>query len=86
MKNFKFEPRDVIGVLMLIIVFVWFFALLWIEIPEGNQKIVDIASGIIIGSGFVAVINFYFGSSKGSADKSKAMEEAVKIREAKEGK
>ena len=37
--------------------------LFFIEIPEGNQRIVDMVLGVIVGSGLVSVINYFFGSS-----------------------
>jgi hypothetical protein len=43
--------------------------LFFVEIPESNQRIVDMILGVIIGSGLISVINFFFGSSKGSKDK-----------------
>lgn len=43
--------------------------LFFIEIPESNQRIIDMILGVIIGSGLISVINFFFGSSKGSKDK-----------------
>lgn len=37
--------------------------LFFVEIPEGNQRIVDMVLGVIIGSGLVSVLNYFFGSS-----------------------
>lgn len=63
--------------------FVYYFAILifsfsalviamlfFVSIPEENQRIVDMAIGIVVGTGLVSVIQFFFGSSKGSKDKS----------------
>ena len=52
------------GFSMLIVLLLFF-----VEIPESNQRIVDMILGVIIGSGLISVINFFFGSSKGSKDK-----------------
>lgn len=48
--------------------------LFFVEIPESNQRIVDMILGVIIGTGLVSVINFFFGSSKGSKDKTKQID------------
>ena len=45
-----------------------------VEIPEQNQRIVDMILGVIIGTGLVSVINFFFGSSKGSKDKARQLD------------
>ena len=52
------------GFSMVIVIMLFF-----VEIPESNQRIVDMILGVIIGSGLISVINFFFGSSKGSKDK-----------------
>lgn len=38
--------------------------LFFVEIPEGNQRIVDMVLGVIVGSGLVSIINYFFGSSE----------------------
>ena len=48
--------------------------LFFVEIPEQNQRIVDMILGVIIGTGLVSVINFFFGSSKGSKDKDRQLD------------
>ena len=52
------------GFSMLIVLLLFF-----VEIPESNQRIVDMILGVIIGSGLISVINFFFGSSQGSKQK-----------------
>ena len=47
------------------------FLLFFVSIPEENQRIVDMVIGIVVGTGLVSVIQFFFGSSKGSKDKNK---------------
>tara|TARA_R110000823_G_C15762953_1_gene483164 strand:- start:146 stop:349 length:204 start_codon:yes stop_codon:yes gene_type:complete len=37
--------------------------LFFVEIPVGNQRIVDMVLGVIVGSGLVSIINYFFGSS-----------------------
>lgn len=38
--------------------------LFFVEIPVGNQRIVDMVLGVIVGSGLVSIINYFFGSSE----------------------
>jgi hypothetical protein len=51
--------------------------LFFIPIPQENKSLVDVSLGLVLGWGG-AVIQFYFGSSKGSADKTVAMNETAK--------
>ena len=43
--------------------------LFFVEIPVGNQRIVDMVLGVIVGSGLVSVINYFFGSSEPKENK-----------------
>lgn len=51
--------------------------LFFVPIPEENKSLVDVSLGLVLGWGG-AVMQFYFGSSKGSADKTAAMTESAK--------
>ena len=44
-------------------------ALIYINIPEKNQRLVEMFADIFLFSGAIMVLNFFFGSSKGSMDK-----------------
>lgn len=48
-------------------------SLLFIAVPEANQRILDLAAGIVLGWGG-AVVGFYFGTSEGSVAKSEQIE------------
>ena len=48
--------------------------LFFVTIPEDNQRIIDMAIGILIGTGLVGVIQFFFGSSEGSKSKGKIID------------
>lgn len=63
--------------------FVYFFASFWsmigagfiiiilfVEIPENNLRFADTVLGFLLGTIIATIIQFFFGSSKGSADKS----------------
>lgn len=55
-----------------------FFALLYMviskPIPDVNQRLADIVIGALIGA-FTTVVGYYFGSSSGSAEKTKLLSE-----------
>jgi hypothetical protein len=55
--------------LIIIATLVWFAIILFITIPAENKTIVDMAAGVFLGSGWTQILNWWFGSSKGSADK-----------------
>ena len=42
--------------------------LLFVEVPEGNTELVYTLAGIV-GSAFLLMVGYFFGSSQGSADK-----------------
>ena len=47
-------------------------------IPESNTRIVDTIIGVLIGTVLTGFFNFFFGSSKGSKDKTDALVRGVK--------
>jgi riboflavin transporter FmnP len=47
----------VVGFSCLIVIMLFF-----VEVPEANQRIVDMVLGVIVGSGLVSVINYFFQS------------------------
>ncbi len=59
----------VLAGLVITYAFAFLFMLFFKTIPAANKDIITTLSGIIVGSGFMAVINYFFGSTKGSADK-----------------
>jgi len=66
-KRFIYYFATLIFIFSATIIILLFF----VDIPADNQRIIDMAIGIIIGTGLVSVIQFFFGSSKGSKDKTK---------------
>ena len=67
-KNHRFW----LGCLIVVMGAAYVGMLLFFKVPEGNERILDMAGGILIGWGG-AVVSFYFGSSSGSADKDEAI-------------
>ncbi len=66
--------------LLTIVVTLGFFSLLIYmlkyEVPKSNERIMDILLGSL-GTAWITMISFYFGSSKGSEDKSKIIHESL---------
>lgn len=52
---------------------VWFGILLFIKIPVENKDLITTAAGIFLGSGWTQILNWWFGSSKGSSDKNEIL-------------
>lgn len=48
-------------------------ALFFMPVPEENQRVMDMATGLILGWGTLAM-GFYFGTSQSSADKTELLE------------
>lgn len=67
------DIRSMLAIIMTIGLFGIFYFLLNYEVPGGNRDTVNVLLGIIGSSGFSAVIQFYFGSSKGSEKKDEIM-------------
>lgn len=61
------------AVLIIIVTLLYFFCVTFIVIPESGKRYADIILGALIGSGFTAIISFYWGSSKGSEDKTETI-------------
>lgn len=63
-----------------LIVLGFFFTLGYIcrnEVPTGNKDLLNITVGALIGC-FTSVVAYFFGSSKGSSDKSETLNEIAK--------
>ena len=58
----------VLGALAVALVILALWWLVSNPIPEGNRDVVMVLVGVIA-SGFTMVLGYFFGSSKGSADK-----------------
>ena len=52
--------------------------LAFFEIPEENKALFHVLLGEIIGAGLMAIIYYFFGSSKGSSEKNEILIEKLK--------
>lgn len=66
------RTKDIYQYVLGALVVIGFFALLIIlikkEVPAPNKDLLNLVVGALIGS-FATVVGYFFGSSKGSADK-----------------
>jgi len=62
------------GVVVLSIWFIMVNTLLFYELPEGNREIIIHMIGILEGAA-MALVTFFFGSSKGSQDKNEILKD-----------
>jgi fluoride ion exporter CrcB/FEX len=74
----KAEERTVISLVMMLIIIAILFLMFTVEIPEGNRDMAYLVVGGILGS-YTTVIAFWFGSSKGSSDKTDIIKNQVKL-------
>lgn len=70
------RTKDIYQYVLGALVVIGFFALLIIlikkEVPAPNKDLLNLVVGALIGS-FATVVGYFFGSSKGSADKNEIL-------------
>jgi hypothetical protein len=57
-----------LGTIIVVCFFILLYLLLKKEVPEVNSGLLNLIIGALLGS-FSTVVQYYYGSSKGSADK-----------------
>jgi heme O synthase-like polyprenyltransferase len=62
----------ILGALIVIGFFVLLYVLVKAEIPKENKDLLNLVVGSLIGS-FATVVGYFYGSSKGSADKNEML-------------
>ena len=67
-KNVKDIYQYVLGAVVVIGFFILLYILVSSEIPVSNRDLLSLVIGALIGS-FATVISYFYGSSKGSAEK-----------------
>ena len=58
----------ILGALIVLGFFVLLIALVYSGVPDQNKDLLNLVVGALIGS-FATVVGYFYGSSKGSADK-----------------
>lgn len=71
-KDSKEKIQYVFAALILALLFAVIGILLFREVPKNNSSIVYVGIGVILGWGSM-VVGYFFGSSKGSADKTEIL-------------
>jgi len=66
------RARFILGCVIVVLGACFVGSLLFFKVPEGNERILDLAAGLMLGWGG-AVVQFYFGSSSGSSEKDMAI-------------
>ncbi len=65
-------PRHIVALFALLLACFVIGALFFVTVPESNQRLADVAFGVVLGWGTMIVM-FHFGSSQGSKDKTAQM-------------
>ena len=68
----KQVAQYILGALVVAGFFSLLIILIYKSVPEGNQDILNLVIGALIGS-FTSVVGYYFGSSLGSAEKNEML-------------
>lgn len=55
----------------------YFFAVTFISLPEGARDFANIILGFLLGTAVAAILQFFYGSSKGSQDKNALMKKGA---------
>lgn len=66
----------VFGAIIALCFFLLVVALTFKVIPDGNKSVLELVVGALIGS-FTTVVGYFFGSSRGSAEKSEMLRTMV---------
>lgn len=73
LKNVKFELSSIIALSWSAFAMFYILMITMTEVPESNVRYVDTIIGFLLGTIVATIINYFFGSSKGSKDKDAVM-------------
>lgn len=65
--------RYILAIMWCMFAMAYITAITFMKVPELNMRIADSVHGFIMGTVVSAVMQFYFGSSQGSADKTELL-------------
>jgi hypothetical protein len=71
--------QDLLAALFTVFGCVYLFTITFLTIPLANQRSVDTITGFIMGTMLASILNYYWGSSKGSADKTQALANSTPV-------
>lgn len=74
---FARNVRSILAVFITVAGFGFLYALLRVRIPQGNETILNVAAGFVLGV-VASVATYYFGSSKDKSDVDKSDSEIEK--------
>ena len=75
MKTLKDSYQYILGIAIIIAFFWLLVVLVKRPVPEGNDTLLNVTIGALIGA-FTTVVGYFYGSSKGSADKNELIAKA----------
>ena len=79
------KPKEIymyiLGALVILCTIAWFALMMFHEIPPANRDIINVAAGVFLGSGWTQILNYFFGSSKSSADKNATIDKQLNLKE-----
>ena len=80
-RSMQVSVKSTLPPLLALTVSVGFFGLLYLlifrTVPEGSQQVLYAMVGVL-GAAWTAIVNYYFGSSQGTADKTEALTQIAK--------
>lgn len=74
---FAKNVRSLIAILIVVGGFGFLFSLLAFKIPDGNETVLNVSTGLVLAA-LGGVVGYYFGSSKDKSDVDKADSEIAK--------
>lgn len=75
----KFAKRFIyyLTVIYLLFCFSFILCLFWVKYPESNRDLINMCAGVVISTGLISIITFFYGSSAGSKEKSQTIDKII---------
>ena len=73
------EKKIILGMAIgvLVVSFAYLFLVTFYPIPQSGEKHSETIVGFLLGSGLALILNYYWSSSKGSADKAETIAKSI---------